>query len=309
MKQPVIDIGSNSIRLTLYSIENGQSFKILFREKIMAGLAGYVKYGALTAEGIARACDALLEFRKTLEVLNIQEAAVFATASLRNVSNTKKALMIIEAVTGFTIELLSGEEEALLGYLGAMQELQISGGIFTDIGGASTEVVIFDKGVAQNIASFSVGSLNLYHSHVKKVLPSRAEIKRIAALLEKEMNGKANLPKGKYSPMIGVGGTARAVLKLAKKHFDFPEDLQNITEQQLDLLFNMLCIGDKKAINLILWAGAERIHTLVPGIMILRHIMRRFEADELIVSKYGVREGYLCQKIIKNNTNILKTGS
>ena len=51
MKQAIIDIGSNSIRLTLYETE-GQNFKILFREKIMAGLAGYVEDGKLSAEGI-----------------------------------------------------------------------------------------------------------------------------------------------------------------------------------------------------------------------------------------------------------------
>ena len=50
MKQAVIDIGSNSIRLTLYETEN-RDFKILFREKIMAGLAGYVEDGKLSAEG------------------------------------------------------------------------------------------------------------------------------------------------------------------------------------------------------------------------------------------------------------------
>lgn len=49
MKQAIIDIGSNSIRLTVYETEN-QSLRILFREKIMAGLAGYVENGKLSAE-------------------------------------------------------------------------------------------------------------------------------------------------------------------------------------------------------------------------------------------------------------------
>lgn len=309
MKQPVIDIGSNSIRLTLYAIEDRQNFKILFREKIMAGLAGYVKDGALSAEGIACACDALLKFRRILEFLNMHEAAVFATASLRNVVNTKEALTQLEAETGFDIELLSGEEEALLGYMGAMRDLDVSGGVFTDIGGASTEIVIFDKGIAQNVASFSLGALSLYRSCVKRILPNSDSRERIEAMLEEEFDGKANFPRGKQSPMIAVGGTSRAVRKLAKRYFGFPEEHYYITEQQLDLLFNILCLGDRKAIDLILWAGAERIHTLVPGIMILRHIMKYFESDELIVSEYGVREGYLCQRLIKNNTSILKTES
>lgn len=308
-KQPVIDIGSNSIRLTVYAIKDGEKFRILFREKIMAGLAGYVKGGALSAEGIACACGALLEFRRILELLNIYEAAVFATASLRNVSNTQEALESIEAATGFDIELLSGEEEAQLGYIGAMQELSISGGVFTDIGGASTEVVIFKEGVIQKSDSFSVGSLNLYRNCVKKILPGGASRARIEAMLKKEIDEKTEFDQGKYSPMIGVGGTSRAVLKLAKKFFDFPENSNRITAKQLDLLFSMLCRGDRKAVDLILWTGAERIHTLVPGIMILRHLLKHFESDELIVSKYGLREGYLCQKILKKDINTLKTES
>ena len=90
MKQAIIDIGSNSIRLTLYETQ-GQSFHILFREKIMAGLAGYVEDGKLSAEGIECACAGLLTFRGILQTLEIQQIRVFATASLRNISNTEQA--------------------------------------------------------------------------------------------------------------------------------------------------------------------------------------------------------------------------
>ena len=82
MKQAIIDIGSNSIRLTLYETEN-QSFRILFREKIMAGLAGYVENGKLSAEGIECACAGLLTFRSILQTLEIGRVSVFATAFSR----------------------------------------------------------------------------------------------------------------------------------------------------------------------------------------------------------------------------------
>ena len=61
MKQAVIGIGSNSIQLTLYETEQ-QRFKILFREKIMAGLTGYVEDGTLSAEGIECACTDLSRY-------------------------------------------------------------------------------------------------------------------------------------------------------------------------------------------------------------------------------------------------------
>ena len=91
MKQAIIDIGSNSIRLTLYETD-GSNFKILFREKIMAGLAGYVEDGRLGSEGIECACEGLMNFRSTLETLEIDRVRVFATASLRNIANTAQVL-------------------------------------------------------------------------------------------------------------------------------------------------------------------------------------------------------------------------
>lgn len=66
MKQAVIDIGSNSMRLTVYDISN-EHFKILFCEKDMAALAGYVENNILTQDGINRACVGLLDFKHTLK--------------------------------------------------------------------------------------------------------------------------------------------------------------------------------------------------------------------------------------------------
>lgn len=102
MKQAIIDIGSNSIRLTVYETE-GQSFRILFREKIMAGLAGYVEDGKLSAEGIECACAGLLTFRKILQTLQIENVRIFATASLRNIFNTARALSVIRAATAIRL--------------------------------------------------------------------------------------------------------------------------------------------------------------------------------------------------------------
>ena len=177
MKQAIIDIGSNSMRLTVYEIM-GEKFKILFREKSMAGLAGYVEEGRLSAEGIARACSGLLEFRERLAALDIVNVAVFATASLRNIFNTAEAVWAIQTATGFSVEVLSGTEEALLGYYGAELEASSPSGAFLDIGGGSTEVVVFDRGEPVQSASFRVGSLSLYRSYVKKILPGDGALKR-----------------------------------------------------------------------------------------------------------------------------------
>ena len=127
MKQAVIDIGSNSMRLTVYETTETGGFTILFKDKVMAGLAGYVEDGALSLDGIARAVLGLMSFRNTLEALNITQVSVFATASLRNITNTAQAVSTIQRATGFSIEVISGEEEARYGYAGAMEELRRQG--------------------------------------------------------------------------------------------------------------------------------------------------------------------------------------
>lgn len=307
MKQAVIDIGSNSIRLTLYETQ-GENFNILFREKIMAGLAGYVENGALSAEGIECACAGLLTFQSILQTLEIDHISVFATASLRNISNTEQALSVIRAATGYSVEVISGENEALFGYAGAMQELHLTGGAFLDIGGASTEIVTFDEGAPVDFASFPIGSLSLYRRCVKKILPGEGSLKRLRQVISETFDVSA----GALAPrplLVGVGGTARAALKLAQHYYKSSEDCRSITAEQLDGLCTFLCSGEKCASDLILRLEAERIHTLIPGLLILQHIFHLFQAQQLVISKYGVREGYLCQKILKNNTDILKTGN
>lgn len=307
MKQAVIDIGSNSIRLTLYETQ-GENFNILFREKIMAGLAGYVENGALSAEGIECACAGLLTFQSILQTLEIDHISVFATASLRNISNTEQALSVIRAATGYSVEVISGENEALFGYAGAMQELHLTGGAFLDIGGASTEIVTFDEGAPVDFASFPIGSLSLYRRCVKKILPGEGSLKRLRQVISETFDVSA----GALAPrplLVGVGGTARAALKLAQHYYKSSEDCRSITAEQLDGLCTFLCSGEKRASDLILRLEAERIHTLIPGLLILQHIFHLFQAQQLVISKYGVREGYLCQKILKNNADILKTGN
>ena len=305
MKQAIIDIGSNSIRLTLYETE-GQSFKILFREKIMAGLAGYVEDGKLSAEGIECACAGLLTFRKILQTLQIEKTCVFATASLRNVSNTARALSVIRAATGYSVEVISGENEALFGYAGAMQELHLTSGAFLDIGGASTEIVTFEKGTPVDFASSPIGSLSLYRRCVKKILPGDGSLKRLRQEIEKTID----ISDGALAPralLVGVGGTARAAMKLARSYYKISDDCRSMTAEQLDGLCTFLCSGKKEASDLILRLEAERIHTLVPGLLVLQHVFCLFHAEQLVVSKYGVREGYLCQRILKDNTDTPKT--
>ena len=296
MKYALIDMGSNSIRLTVYDIDR-KNFKILFREKIMAGLAGYVEDGALTQDGIDCACQSLLEFQDTLNLLHIEHLAVFATASLRNVSNTAQAVEQIRLVTGIQVEVLSGEIEAEYGFYGASEGVNISTGLLVDIGGASTELVLYADGKAERAESVPIGSLRLYRDCVKKILPGKDSRRRIEESIAKtfEDGTLKGIPKQEH--MVCVGGTARAALRLCRIVYGLPEDCRSMTRKQLTGLAQVLCRREKDATDLILRYEPERIHTLVPGVMILHYLANRYGVQDITVSHYGVREGYLRRKI------------
>lgn len=296
MKYALIDMGSNSIRLTVYDVSH-TNFKILFKEKIMAGLAGYVEHGRLTPEGIDCACQSLREFQSTLELLRIDHLAVFATASLRNITNTVQTLERICRTTGIRVEVLTGEAEAEYGFYGAAWDTRIPEGLFADIGGASAEAAFFRDSRIQKAVSAPVGSLKLYRDCVKKILPGQGSCRRIeAAILAAFDDGMLReIPDQDH--MVCVGGTARACLRLCRKVFGMGEDCRTFTRAQLDMLVKQLCKSDKEAADLILRYEPERIHTLIPGAMILRYLADRFDVKEITVSCCGVREGYLRRKI------------
>ncbi len=300
MKQAIIDIGSNSMRLSLYEI-NGTEFKILFKEKIMAGLAGYVENGYLTKEGIECAYTGLNKFKDVLKSLEISNTAVFATASLRNIKNTKEAVKIIKENTGYQVDVISGKEEAMFGYSGAMLSLDIKEGVFLDIGGASTEIVLFKNKEIFKSTSIPIGSLKLYKECVKNILPGNGSMKRIEKQLRENMDESIFKKSNSYSKIACVGGTSRAVLKIASKLFSLPESCNSISIEQLKRVIYTLT-SSNKATELILRLTPERIHTIIPGLKILEYTADKFSGKEILFSRYGVREGYLCHKIISKIT-------
>lgn len=114
MIHAVIDMGSNSVRMSVYRCED-QEITLLMNQKRTIGLAGCVKNGLLTSEGIRRATQVLAEFKGIAEAFQIGSLSAFATASLRNIANQEQVLHELTLAAGITPEVISGEEEARAG--------------------------------------------------------------------------------------------------------------------------------------------------------------------------------------------------
>lgn len=294
----IIDVGSNTIRLSIYQCSE-TDFHLLLNKKVTAGLAGYVREGVLSPEGIQTAARTLAGFRAILDNLNISKRYAFATASLRNVSNTEEAIEQIHAVSGLPVTLITGEEEAQLSFQGAVWKTPVDSGLLTDIGGGSVELVRYEKGEILSGKSLPIGSLSLYTEFVSGILPTQPEIKAIHRRIRNELE-RAGIQKGEFccTHLRGVGGSVRAIGKLCRKQKG-GESRNLFSKQDLKALDHQLRQGDKKALSAILRTAPDRVHTLLPGLAILRTIMKWYGVEQLDVSNQGVREGFLLRYVMQ----------
>lgn len=290
----VIDIGSNTIRLAVYRRDNG-SLRAILNNKCAAGLASYVdKKNCLSPEGVDKLISVLREFQSILGMLPDCPVYPFATASLRNVVNTEQVLQRVKEETGLRIRVLSGYEEATLDYRGAVRSMEGGSGLMVDIGGGSTELVFFHDERILAAKSVPLGSLNLFSRFVSDLFPTKKELRAMGEEVRRTLIS-ALPPAEEYisQPMVGVGGTARAALSLYQ---NMEEDGEGGREYDCAFLKKVLRQAEenpRKLLRRILKISPDRVHTLVPGVLILHTVAQVYGSRTILTSPYGVREGYL----------------
>ena len=302
MKCGIVDVGSNTIRLSIYHWE-GQKFKLLMNKKEMAGLAGYIKNGLLSDSGILVACRVLAGFKALLRNFDIADLYVFGTASLRNIVNTEEALETIEAVTGIKVEVLSGADEAAFSFLGATVGGGAPGsGMLADVGGGSTELVAYQDGAIPSGCSLPMGSLSLFTKHVSGLFPTKEERKAIRSDVKEELE-RAKTAGLRCKHLTGVGGTFRAAAKLCNDLSGADPDNRIIPAGEIRALYKGLKKGDQDTLRQILRSVPDRVHTILPGLAILTAILDAYEVSTVSVSACGVREGYLLRRVMEGTSH------
>lgn len=299
MVSAIIDMGSNTIRLCVYEYDDNE-VKTIFEKKEMAGLINYVEKDKLSIQGMDKACEILLKFDDLLRNLHVDEnnVSIFATASLRNIKNTKEVIEAIKSRTKHEVELLSGEEEAALDFIGTTKCLDMDSGVIVDIGGGSTEIVLFENRAMKYAASIPIGSLNMYVRYVKKIIPKKEEREIIRQTVMDNLTG-LNIGNEPYRTICGIGGTIRGITRLNNSIFHLPNDNQNINTAHIKEILAAVKNSHRDTLAPILKNVPDRIHTIVPGMIIIDTIADFFHSENIILSKFGIREGYLYERILK----------
>lgn len=300
MNIAVFDIGSNTIRMNVYTVTKSGSYDLLMTRKVQAGLASYIREGELSEFGIVRLKESLLDLKAYLKHIKVDRLSAFATAILRNISNTTAVLNRLKQSVDLEISVLSGTAEANIGYEGVSEYLRAKDGVLLDIGGGSTEVTRFNSGGVKYCASYPVGSLNLFEEFVSEdIWPSRKELKKMRQAIDERITEEEFSKFGTSDYVAAIGGSTRSVMKLANAFLARDERRSVFTRAEILELKEFLLEGSSDAQRLVLRICPHRIHTIIPGLTILCRLLKRFDAKVVEVCPVGIREGYL-KRILKD---------
>lgn len=291
----VVDIGSNTVRFNVYRNDKSK-YKVVVGKKSFVGLSAYIRDGAITEAGSERLHKIVARIGTSIRDLDLENFYLFATAAVRNASNGRDIVKSIKKETGLKIEILSGREEAYCDYVGAMDEKnqKIDDALLVDIGGGSTEIIRVKKGVFEDSVSLPEGSLSLYSTHVSTVIPRIEEYREMKSYIG-DLIERSRFKACGAREMYGIGGTIRATGEIA---YDlFHKGNESVTGlRETENIIRRLLLQDPETLKSQLKVAPERVHTQVPGMIILREVMKKYGMKEINILENGVREGYLIRK-------------
>ena len=293
----IMDIGSNTVRLAVYKILGEKAIE-LFSEKEQVSLRSFVKNGKLSNKGIKRLYSTLEKFKNVVDNFeDIDGLYPFATATLRDIANRVEILEMLKEKLGLNIEILSGEDEARLAFVGASYSTDVDEGVLTDIGGGSSEIVLIGQKKVIKSTSLSIGSLSAFDDYVDGLFANKSDKKKIEKRID-QLLADSNMYKEDKKILAAVGGSARASLKF---YNDYYGSEGGSMESKLfnDMLKDLLKKKDREKLDMILDIKPDRVHTLLPGMIILNKICKFFSIEVINVSQTGVREGYVYSKLLR----------
>jgi exopolyphosphatase / guanosine-5'-triphosphate,3'-diphosphate pyrophosphatase len=288
-----VDLGSNSFRLHISDFENGELQIVKSaRDPVRLG-AGLDKEGNLTLAAQKIAIESLLRFRKLLSAYKLDAVRVVATNTLRIAKNSAAFLPEAERAIGYPIEIISGEEEGRLIYMGVSHALNAPDArcLVVDIGGGSTELILGQGPQIERVESFSIGTARQVQAffsggHVgigsfnAALLSSRAQFE----------DGVGAFHPRHWAAAYGSSGTTRVIADAIARNTIGDGTMSYASMEALrDYLFG---IGDMSRVRLD-GVKAERVPAMVGGLAILMGIMQEVGFDRMSAVDAGLRMGVL----------------
>ncbi len=284
-RSAVIDVGSNTIHLLVGEVEDGAVLPVT-GEKVSARLgSGVDKTGRIEEARIPVAAEAIGLFARLAALNGATEPVVLATSAVRDAKNGDALIEKVREKAGLKMHLISGKEEALLGFRGAISALGPdfpweAPALVVDLGGGSAQLIFGDvaNGPEKQV-SLPLGTNRTTERYVDHDPPIPEELKALRETVPDVLPGW-NLPE--ETAIVAIGGSARAILKLTRDELT-RDRLQELAAE----------ISEKPSAVLARENGLapERTRVLPAAVTTLAAVLERYDKPHLTVARGGIREG------------------
>jgi exopolyphosphatase/guanosine-5'-triphosphate,3'-diphosphate pyrophosphatase len=302
-----VDQGTNSVRLLVAEPDGAGGFVELGRDMVITRLGqGVDQSGRLAPNAIERTSEVLAGYARRAGALHAERIRVGATAALRDASNAEAFERHVRELTGADPEIVSGEKEAELSYLGATRGLEgtelgvTPPYLVLDIGGGSTEFVL---GADRPFAALStqMGSVRLTERFVATDPPSEEDLGALRRLVGETLDEvERSIPVADARTLVAVAGTATTLQAIALGlGFYDPERIHRTRlsregAERAAARLAAMTTPERAALPVM---APGRADVIVAGATILVEAMRRFGFDEALVSETDILDGLVLEII------------
>ena len=291
-----IDCGTNSIRLLIADISNGNFHEVLRTMEIVRLGQGVDQNKAFHPDAIARTLTTVTLFRDQIASKGVEKIRFCATSATRDATNRNLFIDGVRDILGVEVEVIPGEEEAALSFMGATKELDQSNGPFlvVDIGGGSTEFVYGDKKVI-SAKSVNIGCVRMSERHLNTQPPTMAQISQAIVDIDIAITQAASVvPITTAKTLVAVAGTATTVAAAA---LNLPEydrhiiHLSKISAPAVHKVAGSFQSMSRDEISSLGYMHPGRVDVITAGALVLSRIMAATGASEFVASESDILDG------------------
>ncbi len=239
------------------------------------------------------AAETIALFVKLCRVRKVNKIIAVATAAVRRALNSAQFIARLERDNGIKIDVLSGEEEAFLGYVGLVNSVTDTDGLMADLGGRCSQIGRFYRSPAPKLSDLGFRGGSIVDGKFSlQDLPTAENLRRLETFLEESF---VSIPwlKGR-SNLIGVGGTFRSLARIYRNHVSYVPDLTDgiiIPTNAVGEIYHMLSAMDLAARRQVPGLERARADLSVTGIGIIYKLLQVTQGSELKVSVSSIRDG------------------
>ncbi|HYQ12156.1 MAG TPA: Ppx/GppA phosphatase family protein [Solirubrobacterales bacterium] len=296
MRVAVADMGTNSTRLLVADVEDGEVKELERRSTVTRLGRGVDTSRQLATEAIEDVVSAVGEYIKLYEPLEPDVVLALATSAVRDAENSGAFIAELRERFALNARILTGEEEARLTYVGAVAGRAPSDGtLVIDIGGGSTEIVVGSGREMAFHTSLQLGTVRHTERHIRNDPPTAPELEALAEDIRKQLF--AELAAADFFEIhtgIAVAGTPTSLAAIDQELDPYDPERVHGYVLSLDAIQHMYSMLSGKSLEERLKVPGlhpGRAPTIVAGVVILIQAMRAFGLQEIEVSEHDILYG------------------